>query len=141
MYEVGEVIAVKEENVTVKVQRRDACGKCGACGMVAGENEMKVEAINACGAVLNDKVAVELKTESFYKAALILYGIPFAGLCIGFLIGLWLGTWAGWGEYGALSGFFGGVICAGLAYVFIRSREAAWRAKNFVPVAAWVVEE
>jgi positive regulator of sigma E activity len=77
-------------------------------------------------------VHVELQTESFLKAALILYGLPL----IGFLAGCLLGNLTG----NALVAFGCGVLLAGAAYAVIRKLEPRWKEKGYTPVASRVNE-
>jgi sigma-E factor negative regulatory protein RseC len=134
MDEVGKVIAVDSDGgtVTVAMKRTSACARCGACSIASSSGEMRITAKNGCAANIDDRVHVELHSESFLKAALILYGLPL----IGFLLGCLLGNLSG----NALIAFGCGVMLSGAAYAVIRQMEPRWREKDYVPVAVRIEE-
>ncbi len=135
MDEIGKVIQVDAASgtVTVAMKRTSACARCGACVSVTGNHEeMRITAKNECAASVNDRVHVELRTESFLKAALILYGLPL----IGFLTGCLLGNLTG----NALAAFALGVLMAGGAYAVIRKLEPRWRESGYTPAATRINE-
>lgn len=140
MRETGEVTAVTGGSVTVRIKRTSACAHCKACDFGLQSDEMRVTAQNACGALPGDTVRVELRTESFLSAALILYGIPLAGMLAGFTVGHYLGIWLELAQFAALTGFGGGLVMAALAYAFIKKSEPRWRAGHYTPVATEVVD-
>ena len=133
--EAGEVISSENGFVTVRMKRSAACARCRACEIGLNDKEMLIKAKNNCAAEVNDRVSVELKPEAFLSAALILYGLPFAGLIIGFAAGYYFGMYAGFEEKSSLIGFTAGIALAWLAYALIRRMEPRFRNKNYTPEA------
>jgi sigma-E factor negative regulatory protein RseC len=135
MDEIGKVVEVDGAGgtVTVAMKRTSACERCGVCITVLNNNEeMRIVAKNECAATVGDRVHVELQTESFLKAALILYGLPL----VGFLTGCLLGNLTG----NALAAFGCGVLLAGAVYAVIHKLEPRWKEKGYTPVATRVNE-
>ncbi len=130
MDETGKVIAVDSDGgtVTVAMKRTSACERCGACITVLNnDSEMRIVAKNECGASVDDRVHVELRAESFLRAALILYGLPLAGFLTGCLLGSLIGY--------APAAFGCGILLAGAAYGIIRKLEPRWKEKGYTPTA------
>lgn len=91
MTEYGQVVDIKGNFAFVKFMRTSACGKCRACGMMAGQNEIVVEVPNKLCAVAGDYVAVSIQMRKAIKASAIAYVFPLIMLFIGVLFG-WLLT-------------------------------------------------
>jgi sigma-E factor negative regulatory protein RseC len=108
--------------------RTNACSRCGAC-QIFGEKDMRIEAVNAAGAQLHDKVRISLESGAFMQALGILYGIPFIAVMLGFFFGTHIGEVLGLAEYSALTGFAAGIFLAYISYIIIKSTEAK-RKKN-----------
>lgn len=89
MTEYGQVVDIKEKVAFVKFIRTSACGKCKACGMLAGQNEIVVQVPNEQDANIGDYVAVSIKMKKAIKASLIAYVFPLIMLLVGALFG-WL---------------------------------------------------
>lgn len=87
MREAGEVIEIKDGKAYLKFNRTAACSKCGACGMLAGKNEVTVEAPNTLDAHVGDRVEMEFSSKNAYQSTLIAYIFPLGML----FLGLWLG--------------------------------------------------
>ena len=74
----------------VVIQRRDACGDCGAgycCMPFAGRSKMLVKALNRVGANQGDRVLIDLASGNVIQSAAILCMIPVLGLIFGAVIG------------------------------------------------------
>jgi sigma-E factor negative regulatory protein RseC len=141
MHETGEVIKVEGDTVTLRMKRTSACGQCRACTIGNTPDELRVTVKNECGAKENDRVRVDLKPEVFYKAALILYGLPLVGLLAGFWLGDLIGARMGLGEYNAIAGAVLGAIILFVILLLIRRADPKWKAKGYSPVATEVVGE
>ena len=120
--EIGRVIKINKNIVTVQMIRTNACSRCGACKIFA-EKELQIEAINAAGAQPGDKVKIQLEANAFMSAVAVLYGIPFIAVILGFFTGTHIGGLFGLAEYSALTGFAAGIFLAWLSYIFIKSTE------------------
>ena len=75
MAEKGIVMERKDNLAVIKLKRQEACAKCRACVAGMSEQEMIMEAENACNAQVGDWVELELVGNSFLEAVLIMYGI------------------------------------------------------------------
>ncbi len=89
MTEYGEVVNVKDKTAFVKFMRTSACGKCKACGMMAGQNEIIVQVPNELDAQIGDYVAVSIKMRKAIKASALAYVFPLIMLIAGAFLG-WL---------------------------------------------------
>jgi len=127
--EIGTVIDVHGDTVTVQMTRADACSRCGACKIFGG-NALQIEAINTAGAQLHDKVRISLESGAFVQAVGILYGIPFFAMMLGFFIGTRVGEMLGFAEYSALTGFTSGIFLAYLCYRLIKSTDSKRKKKE-----------
>lgn len=141
MAEKGVVVELNGELAVIKMMRSEACAKCRACVAGMSEKEMSIVAENACGAQVGDWVEMELRENGFYKAVLIMYGIPLIGLVSGILAGYFLLAPAlslGGQNAADLLSFATGIVCMGLSYLWIHSKEHIWSGKKYRPVAARV---
>lgn len=84
--EVGQVVKIHDDLVTVKYNRQSACKNCQACMAGAKENEMFLTAQNDCHAEIGDFVNVTLPEKQFIKAVSLLYGVPLVTMLLGFFI-------------------------------------------------------
>ena len=89
--EYGQVVDLKEDVAYVRFRRSSACGRCKACGMLSGQNEIVVEVNNTKDAEVGDTVAVTIKMQKAIRASAIAYVFPLVMLVIGILAG-WLLT-------------------------------------------------
>lgn len=134
MAEKGVVINTKDNFVTVKMMRQEACAKCRACIAGMEGKEMFIEAENLCDAKTNDWVEIEMSPDGFIKAVLIMYGIPFLAFMLGIGAGYFLGgmqTFIG----REIVSFIVGLIFTFIAFMWIKSQEARWSSKKYRPVA------
>ena len=129
--ETGVVVEVRGSVAAVQMKRLSACSKCGGC-KPWGEKEMLIEAENAVGAKLNDRVQLAVKPAGFLQALGILYGIPFAAIMLGFFIGAYIG--------GALAGLLAGTLMAWIAYKLIKASEPSREKKGHHVVVVAVVK-
>lgn len=135
MAEKGQVVNIKENFAIVKMVRTEACAKCRACLKGMNEQEMLIEAENACEASAGDWVEIELKDNGFFNAVLIMYGIPLIALLSGILIGYFAIAPVIPQFNRDLLGCFVGIIFMLLAFLWIRSQEKRWSSKKYRPIA------
>ncbi|MDY5677895.1 MAG: SoxR reducing system RseC family protein [Eubacteriales bacterium] len=105
MQETGKIIKVKRGQAVVRVDRKSACGSCGACAMKPSQMHVDISLPNTLGAKVDDVVLVDITGGSVAKMSIVAYLIPIifavALLVVFCLIGL--------PEWVAVVGFFGGL--------------------------------
>ncbi len=85
----GIVTKVNSSTAWVKCTKSAACESCSAKGFCAtgGNDDVEVEAINAVGAKVDDRVTISFETSSLLKATFLVYMIPVLFLVLGVVIG------------------------------------------------------
>ena len=119
--EQGIVIRTETETAWVKTKRSEACEGCssrGACSVMGGGEEMEVEAINAAGGKVGDRVVLSFETASLLKATFLVYIIPVIFLLIGALIGQKLALILTLNE--SMSAAIGSLLLGGLSILFVK---------------------
>ena len=75
------------EKAEVEVLRGTACGDdCGSCEVCHYASKIRVEAKNAIGASVGDRVEIETATSRVLGAAVLVYVVPFVLFFIGYAI-------------------------------------------------------
>ena len=75
------------EKAEVEVLRGTACGDdCGSCEVCHYASKIRVEARNAIGASVGDRVEIETATARVLGAAVLVYVVPFVLFFIGYAI-------------------------------------------------------
>ncbi len=103
MIKFGQIIERNERKglVTIRFERPEACGKCGACGYGPQKGEVTLPSDRKVG----EWARVELPESRFLQATTLVYAIPLAGLIGGLLLGWLLGAGNDlWTVLGALFG-------------------------------------
>jgi sigma-E factor negative regulatory protein RseC len=85
--EVGFVKSVEGIFATVSVPKKSACEGCSLGICKPEEQTMEIEALNNVKARVGQKVRVAMKTYSYLKSAIIVYGIPALALISGAVLG------------------------------------------------------
>jgi sigma-E factor negative regulatory protein RseC len=88
--EKGIVFKVTDDIAWVKTSRSSACESCSerkSCHVSADGKEMEVEAINAIGARVDDKVVLYMKSSALLKASFLLYVFPIIVMLLAALLG------------------------------------------------------
>lgn len=88
--EEGVVIKVGADTAWVKTKKSKACEGCssrGACSVMGGGDDMEVQAINAAGGKVGDRVVLSFDTTPLLKATFLIYVFPILFLLAGALIG------------------------------------------------------
>ncbi len=135
MGERGQVIDIKDDVLTVRLTRTEACAKCRVCTAGMQSSDMFVNAKNLCGANVNDWVNIELENSDFLKAVTIMYGIPCAFLLAGILGGYYGSLFFGVQSGNEFYGFIAGLVLMLISFLIIHSKEQKFKQGNFVPVA------
>jgi len=121
--EQGVVIRTGTETAWVKTKRSEACEGCssrGACSVMGGGEEMEVEAINAAGGKVGDRVVLSFETASLLKATFLVYIFPVICLLIGALIGQKLALILTINE--SMPSAISGLLFCGLAILFVKRK-------------------
>jgi len=89
----GIITKVDSSIACVKCTKSAACESCSAKGFCdtmggSGSNdEVEVEAINAVGAKVDDRVTISFETSSLLKVSFLVYMVPVLFLILGVVIG------------------------------------------------------
>ncbi|MCD4788074.1 MAG: SoxR reducing system RseC family protein [Desulfobacterales bacterium] len=88
----GIVTKVYSSTAWVKCSKSAACESCSAkgfCDTVGGgsDDDVEVEAINAVGAKVDDRVTISFETSSLLKVSFLVYMVPVLFLILGVVIG------------------------------------------------------
>lgn len=90
MNESGLVTRIEGDTAFVKFERTSACAKCGACGMLSGQNDITVSMVNLLHAKAGDRVQVQFTTKNALQSSAIAYIFPlimlFVGVGLGYVI-------------------------------------------------------
>ncbi|WP_054738817.1 SoxR reducing system RseC family protein [Cellulosilyticum ruminicola] len=129
---LGTVEKVENKYIYVKMERQDMCGECHACEMLTDKKSCNLKCVSNLKCKAGERVEVSLENSTFLKATYIMYGLPFVGLVIGFLIGYLLQTYI-MPQLGeiliAITALLGmGVM---LAFIYIRDKKNAY--KKYLP--------
>ncbi|UCF95171.1 MAG: SoxR reducing system RseC family protein [Desulfobacterales bacterium] len=92
--EQGVVVKVDATTAWVKTVKSGACQGCtarGTCHAMGGSDDREVEALNAAGAAVGDRIVMSFETSSLLKVTFLLYLFPILVLLAGALIGQKLG--------------------------------------------------
>ena len=87
MKEAGLVTKIEGNTAYLKFNRTSACARCGACGMIAGQNDITVSVDNTLHAALGERVEVHFTTKNALMSSAIAYIFPLIML----FVGVWLG--------------------------------------------------
>jgi positive regulator of sigma E activity len=103
MIKFGRIIERNDKKglVTIRFERPEACGKCGACGSRSQKGEVTLPSDCQVG----EWARVELPEGRFLQATALVYAVPLSGLLLGLLLGWILGSGSDlWTVLGALAG-------------------------------------
>jgi len=91
--ERGIVVKLGTGTAWVKTTKSSACEGCAAKGscMTVGD-DMEVEALNAAGARVGDRIVINFATSPLLKATFLIYVLPIICMIIGASIGLQLAS-------------------------------------------------
>lgn len=86
MDEIGVVKTVSGVLAKVAVERKSGCDSCKA-GCKVTEAGAEIEAFNQAKAAVGQTVKVSMKSYSYLKGSILVYGIPALALIVGAVIG------------------------------------------------------
>ena len=99
MKEIGTVVGVDGDRISVSVKRSAACEKCGKCQhahITFGDNSnLIVEAISTSAVKPGDLVELEITGQDYLRLSFLLYVLPLLGTGVGFALGWFLGRLSG----------------------------------------------
>lgn len=129
---VGTVEKIEDKYIFVKMERQDMCGECHACEMLTDKKSCNLKCTSAVKCQVGDRVEVSLENRAFLKATYIMYGLPFVGLVIGFIVGYILQSYvaAQWGELVIVVTALLGMSMM-LGFIYIRDKKNAY--KKYLP--------
>jgi sigma-E factor negative regulatory protein RseC len=84
--EIGTVKSVEGVMATVEVPRKSMCDGCTA-GCKTEDQCMEIEALNEAGAKVGQMVRVSVKSLTYLKGTMIVYGLPALALVFGAVLG------------------------------------------------------
>lgn len=129
---VGTVEKIEKQYIFVKMERQDMCGECHACEMLTDKKSCNLKCTSTVKCKVGDRVEVSLENKTFLKATYIMYGLPFVGLVIGFILGYILQSYVvpQWGELVIVVTALLGMSSM-LGVIYIRDKRNAY--KKYLP--------
>lgn len=85
--EIGTVRSVDGILAIVDVPTKSACDGCTAGICRPEEKHMEIQALNQAGAVPGQRVRISVKTYSYMKGSMMVYGVPALALIAGAVFG------------------------------------------------------
>ncbi len=85
--EIGVVKSLDGITAKVIVPRKSACDGCTLGTCKPDDQSMEIETFNQAGAKIGQKVKVTMKTFTYMKGSMLVYGIPAVSLVIGAVLG------------------------------------------------------
>lgn len=89
--EEGIVLKIDTDTAWVKTKKSKSCEGCsskGFCHATGSQDEMEVQAINAAGGKVGDRVMLNFDTSSLLKASFLLYVFPIICMLAGAFVGM-----------------------------------------------------
>ncbi len=142
MQETGLVIKVEGKKAFVAVERRSGCEACPASSICKPTEEGSfIEAINEAGAKIGDRVSVSLRSFSYLKGSILVYGIPAVSLIAGAIIGKEILGGAVSLDPELLSAI-GGLGLFGLSFVIVKLLSRRMEKKTeYIPVIERIIDK
>jgi sigma-E factor negative regulatory protein RseC len=85
--EIGIIERVEGTSATITVLRRSACDGCSSVLCKPAGQAMTIEALNPIHAQVGQKVRISMKSNTYLRSALLVYGIPAIALVTGAVFG------------------------------------------------------
>lgn len=131
MKESGRIIEAYNDKVKVMIRRNTACESCGACHFGEDKLNMILETDNSINANVGDEVIIDLNTNNFFLATIIIYGIPLIALIIGIFSGYYFSLLLGKTiDFAQAVSAISGISLLFLSYVFIKNKEHKFKDMN-----------
>lgn len=121
--EEGVILKIDSSTAWVKTQKTKACEGCssrGACSTMGAGEDMEVQAINAAGGQVGDRVVLSFDTSSLLKAAFLLYVFPIICMLLGAFAGMQLALAVNLDT--SIVSATGGFLFFGLSFLFVKSK-------------------
>ena len=121
--EEGIVTKVNLSTAWVKCTKSAACESCSAkgfCDTTGGSDDVEVEAINAVGAKVYDRVTISFDTSSLLKVSFLIYMIPILFLILGVVIGDKIASIFNYDQ--SIFSIFAGFLFVFAAFFFVRRK-------------------
>ncbi len=143
--EYGTVVERKGKSVAAVLCKKSSmcehCASAGLCHMGDDNRSMVVDAQNALGAEVGDKVKIVTSTKSFLQSSFILYIVPLIGLVIGAVAGQLIGEYFNLKlNHSLLSALIGTAFLVG-SFMIIRVGSKAIPREAFMPRIVEILHE
>ena len=86
MREVGKVIKADNGYVTVSIDKKEECSKCGLCAFPKNANTIEFLSKNTVNAQVGDKVVIERKTDGKLGGITLVFLVPLLLIALSTLI-------------------------------------------------------
>lgn len=90
MTESGKVVNTEGRYATVRIDKKDECGKCGMCLFAANASYTEMRARNDAGAALGDEVAIATAESGKTLSAVLVFLVPLLLIVLAAAIGLFV---------------------------------------------------
>ena len=90
MTESGKVVKTEGKYATVRIDKKDECGKCGMCLFAANASYTEMRARNDAGAALGDEVAIATAESGKTLSAVLVFLVPLLLIVLAAAIGLFV---------------------------------------------------
>lgn len=143
--EFGSIVELKGKEVAVVLCEKNSfcehCASMESCQLGDDNRSKLVEALNAIGAGVGDRVKLVVSTRNFLKSSFTLYIVPLLALIVGAVCGQVLGTSLERGpDPNLLSAILGTAFLVG-SFMIIRVGSRAIPKETFMPRIVAIVPE
>ena len=90
MTESGKVVKTEGKYATVRIDKKDECGKCGMCLFAANASYTEMRARNDAGAAVGDEAVVETAESGKALSAVLVFLVPLLLIVLAAAIGLFI---------------------------------------------------
>lgn len=141
MDQIGRVIALKDNQAVIELERNSACAKCGVCHMGLSKT-MQLEVENSIGADVGKRVLIKMDKGAVLRAGAIVYLLPLLALLLGIGLMYLIDYFYPLSGSPDLWGVGVGFVLFALSFVGIRLGESAWRQNpHYTPTIVRIVED
>ena len=90
MTESGKVVKTEGKYATVRIDKKDECGKCGMCLFAANASYTEMRARTDAGAAVGDEAVVETAESGKTLSAVLVFLVPLLLIVLAAAIGLFI---------------------------------------------------